>query len=61
MSTRILALHRDQDVVCASCGRTVTRKSRQQRYCSIRCKEKRRGRVRKAFLGGRYQSAREPP
>ena len=39
MSTRILALHRDQDVVCASCGRTVTRKSRQQRYCSIRCKE----------------------
>jgi hypothetical protein len=61
MSTRILALHRDQDVVCASCGRTVTRKSRQQRYCSIRCKEKRRGRVRKAFLGVDTRATANPP
>ena len=29
---------RDAPVKCAACGRTVKRKSRQQRYCSDRCR-----------------------
>ena len=29
---------RDAPVKCAACGRTVSRKSRQQRYCSDRCR-----------------------
>jgi hypothetical protein len=29
---------RDAPVKCAACGRTVRRKSRQQRYCSDRCR-----------------------
>jgi hypothetical protein len=30
---------RDAPVKCAACGRTVKRKSRQQRYCSDRCRD----------------------
>jgi hypothetical protein len=30
---------RDAPVKCAACGRTVTRRSRQQRYCSDRCRD----------------------
>jgi hypothetical protein len=34
-------------VVCASCGREVARRARQQRFCSDRCKERGRTRCRK--------------
>src|SRR5262249_54659156 len=34
-------------VVCASCGREVARRARQQRFCSTRCKERGRTRCRK--------------
>ena len=30
---------RDASVKCGACGRTVRRKSRQQRYCSDRCRD----------------------
>ena len=30
---------RDAPVKCVACGRTVSRKSRQQRYCSDRCRD----------------------
>jgi hypothetical protein len=33
-----LALHRGAPVVCAQCGRTIARRSRQQQYCSDRCR-----------------------
>jgi hypothetical protein len=59
MSTR--ALHRNVPVVCASCGRAVKRMSRQQRYCSDRCKEKGRGRVRKRFVGCTTKMPTNPP
>jgi hypothetical protein len=29
---------RDASVICSACGRKVARKSRQQRYCSDRCR-----------------------
>jgi hypothetical protein len=41
------ALRRDAPVVCASCGREVARRARQQRFCSDRCKERGRARCRK--------------
>jgi hypothetical protein len=41
------ALRRDAPVVCASCGREVARRARQQRFCSDRCKERGRTRCRK--------------
>jgi hypothetical protein len=47
---RILAARRDEPVTCAACDRKVERRMRGQRYCSARCREKDRGRVRKAFL-----------
>jgi len=34
------ARRRDQVVVCPSCGRRVLRKSRQQTYCSTRCRKR---------------------
>src|SRR5215831_21012400 len=39
---------------CQACGRCVKRKSRQQRFCSDRCRDYAKGqkRTRKAFLGG---------
>jgi hypothetical protein len=50
-SSSLAASRRDAPVVCERCGRKVERKSRQQRYCSARCQEKARTRVRKAVLG----------
>jgi hypothetical protein len=47
---RISAARRDEPVTCAACGRKVQRRMRGQRYCSARCRENDRGRVRKAFL-----------
>jgi hypothetical protein len=48
---------RDAPVVCAACGKTAKRKMRGQLYCSVRCRENGRGRVRKAHLG---QDTRAP-
>jgi hypothetical protein len=31
--------HRDAPVRCAACGRTARRKSRQQKFCSDRCRQ----------------------
>jgi hypothetical protein len=47
-----LNMHRDAPVICGACGRRVARKSRQQRYCSDRCREYDKGqrRVRKPLL-----------
>jgi len=45
------ASRRDQPVVCATCGRKVARRMRGQHYCSARCRDRGRGRSRKAFLG----------
>jgi hypothetical protein len=46
--TRTRAIvRRDAPVVCASCGREVARRARQQRFCSDRCKERGRTRCRK--------------
>jgi hypothetical protein len=50
-TARISAARRDEPVTCAACGRKVQRRMRGQRYCSARCRENDRGRVRKAFLG----------
>jgi hypothetical protein len=33
-----LALHRGAPVVCVQCGKQTARRSRQQRYCSDRCR-----------------------
>jgi endogenous inhibitor of DNA gyrase (YacG/DUF329 family) len=33
------AARRDAPVACAACGRAVVRRSRQQRYCSGRCRQ----------------------
>ena len=46
-----LALRRDAPVKCASCGRSTARRARQQRYCSARCKENARRRVRRPRTG----------
>jgi hypothetical protein len=48
---RRLASRRDQVVVCESCGERVERRMRGQRFCSTRCRDRARGRSRKAFLG----------
>jgi hypothetical protein len=53
-------LNRRDRLTCKSCGREVARRARQQRFCSARCKEKGRTRVRKAALVPRYRSARGP-
>jgi hypothetical protein len=34
------ARHRDQMVICPGCERRVARKSRQQTYCSTRCRKR---------------------
>ena len=44
------ATHRDQPVVCVSCGRKVARRMRGQRYCSAQCRDRGRGRSRKALF-----------
>jgi hypothetical protein len=35
----LLAKHKFKTVNCEACGRRVARKSRQQRYCSDRCRD----------------------
>jgi hypothetical protein len=40
------ASRRDAPVVCATCGRQVERRARQQLYCSARCQERARYRFR---------------
>jgi hypothetical protein len=57
---RRLALHRSDPVKCESCGRTVARKGRGQRWCSDRCRERAKNRTRKAGLGG-YTGAPPTP
>ncbi len=44
----MLTANKFEAVRCAACGRSVTRKSRQQRYCSDRCRQ----------YGGRENKAR---
>jgi hypothetical protein len=48
-------------VNCPSCGRKVKRRARQQRFCSARCKEKARKRVRRAFLATDTGAPANPP
>jgi predicted nucleic acid-binding Zn ribbon protein len=45
------ATRRDSPVTCATCGKTVERRMRAQIYCSSRCRDRGRQRVRKALLG----------
>jgi len=40
------ALRRDAPVICGSCGREVARQARQQRFCSTRCRDAARTRIR---------------
>jgi endogenous inhibitor of DNA gyrase (YacG/DUF329 family) len=49
-------------VHCEACGRRVKRKSRQQLYCSDRCREWSKGqrRVRKSFLEGDTRASPHP-
>jgi len=56
-----LATHRNTPVVCESCGRSVQRAARQQRFCSDRCREKARERVRKAGLSADTGAPATPP
>jgi len=57
------ASRRDAPVTCASCGREVQRRARQQRFCSDRCRNREIGRkrVRKAFLGRDTRAPANPP
>jgi hypothetical protein len=50
-SEHVQVSRRDSPVLCPACERKVTRKSRQQKFCSKRCAEKGRLRVRKFVLG----------
>lgn len=58
---RQLALNRFAPVVCKTCGRKVARASRTQLYCSARCQEKGRTRVRKAGLTTDTRAPCGPP
>jgi hypothetical protein len=46
------AARRDVPVKCAVCGRAVTRTSRQQRFCSVRCRQ--RAHYEKLVAEGRF-------
>jgi hypothetical protein len=59
--TAPLTSRRDAPVICAGCGRQVARRARQQRFCSARCQEKARTRVRKTVLGRDTRAPRNPP
>jgi hypothetical protein len=37
---KLVSVRRTDPVVCLACGRRVARQSRQQRYCSQRCRQK---------------------
>jgi endogenous inhibitor of DNA gyrase (YacG/DUF329 family) len=54
--------NRFEAVNCQACGRKVKRKSRQQRFCSDRCRDWNKGqqRVRKSFLGADTREALNP-
>jgi endogenous inhibitor of DNA gyrase (YacG/DUF329 family) len=56
-------VNRFEAVSCAACGRKVKRKSRQQRFCSDRCRDWNKGqrRVRKSFLGTDTRASPQPP
>jgi hypothetical protein len=51
LAERRAKARRDAPVACASCGREVVRHARQQRFCSARCREKARTRVRRPQTG----------
>jgi len=55
--------NRFEVVNCQACGRRVARKSRQQRYCSDRCRDYEKGqrRVRKSFLSTDTRASPNPP
>ncbi len=59
----MLALHRDTPVICANptCGRRVKRRSRQQKYCSDRCRQMAHRYVVKPALGKDTRDDRNPP
>src|SRR5215831_20282859 len=54
--------NRFEVVNCQACGRRVARKSRQQRYCSNRCRDYEKGqrRVRKSFLSTDTRASPNP-
>jgi hypothetical protein len=58
---------RDAPVKCSACGRTVRRKSRQQRYCSDRCRvyaqreNKARTAIKNPVVGQDSGSVTNPP
>jgi hypothetical protein len=54
--------NRFEVVNCQACGRRVARKSRQQRYCSDRCRDYEKGqrRVRKSFLSTYTRASPSP-
>jgi hypothetical protein len=60
-------IKRDAPVACQSCGRKVTRKSRQQKYCSNRCRDyarrenKARTAIKNSVLGQDTRQATNPP
>jgi hypothetical protein len=56
-----LAARRDIPVTCRTCGRRVERAARQQLYCSRACRERDKGRIKKAFLGSDTGRPPDPP
>jgi hypothetical protein len=44
-------VRRDAPVICAGCGRKAQRRARQQRFCSDRCRDQARLRVRRPRMG----------
>src|SRR5215831_7968192 len=58
-----LVTNRFEAVNCQACGRRVARKSRQQRYCSDRCRDYEKGQrgVRKSFLSTDTRASPNPP
>jgi hypothetical protein len=59
-TTLVQASRRDAPVICANCGRKVLRRMRGQRFCSARCRDRGRGRSRKAFLGNDTRAPTTP-
>jgi endogenous inhibitor of DNA gyrase (YacG/DUF329 family) len=64
---RSLAGHRDVPVKCAACGRSVLRQSRQQKFCSDRCRDfarrEKNGRtaIKKSIVGQDTRKPTNPP
>ena len=54
--------NRFEVVNCQACGRRVARKSRQQRFCSDRCRDYEKGqrRIRKSFLSTDTRASPNP-